>query len=132
LDTNYGNSTDGIDIGSGTSPVTATNLIDGLQQGTAYHYQVVASNPSGTTSGNDESFTTLVPFQFTSISTQPGQSVLLQGNGSPNVTYSVDESTNLMTWTFLTHVTADNSGLFQFLTTNSSNVPALYLRLSVP
>jgi hypothetical protein len=89
--TNYGSVTPTNFIGSGTSSVTVTNLIGGLQQGTTYHYQIVASNANGTATGNDVSFTTLVPFSFTNITVQPGQSVLLQGNGSPNTTYSVEE-----------------------------------------
>jgi hypothetical protein len=132
LNTGYGNSTASIPLGSGTTPVLVTNMVTGLQQGTTYHCQIVASSANGTTTGNDATFTTLLPFSFTNITVQPGQTVLVQGNGSPGITYSVQESTNLPIWTPLTQITANTNGLFQFLATNSNSAPALFLRLSVP
>jgi parallel beta-helix repeat protein len=57
----YGNQTDEQTIGYGTSAVPVTANLSTLSQGTAYHYQIVASSIAGTTYGNDMSFTTILP-----------------------------------------------------------------------
>jgi hypothetical protein len=48
-------------IGSGTSGVKVSEAIEGLLQGTTYHFRVVATNAEGTTNGKDTTFTTLAP-----------------------------------------------------------------------
>ncbi|HSS42277.1 MAG TPA: hypothetical protein VLK37_06955 [Solirubrobacterales bacterium] len=50
--------TDGI-AGNLRTPRTVTRLAQGLQPGTTYHYRLVATNSAGTTSGADQTFTTL-------------------------------------------------------------------------
>ncbi len=47
------------DVGSGTSDVSLSALIEGLTPGAVYHYRVVASNSLGTVDGPDRVFTTL-------------------------------------------------------------------------
>ncbi len=49
------------DIGSGTSDVSVSQEISGLQSGVTYHYRVVASSSHGTVDGSDETFTTVPP-----------------------------------------------------------------------
>jgi len=46
-------------VGSGTSAVAVTSLLSGLSPNTTYHFQIVATNASGTTSGTDGTLTTL-------------------------------------------------------------------------
>jgi DNA-binding beta-propeller fold protein YncE len=44
------------DLGAGTSAVLVTTHLSGLTAGTTYHWQVVASNESGTTTTGDQTF----------------------------------------------------------------------------
>ena len=46
------------DAGSGTQPVTVGTQLSGLRPGTTYHFRVIATSASGTTTGNDATFTT--------------------------------------------------------------------------
>lgn len=46
--------------GSGTVPVKASVKLGGLQEGSTYHYRVVAVNSAGTSNGPDQTFTTRV------------------------------------------------------------------------
>jgi fungalysin metallopeptidase (M36)/carboxypeptidase family protein/F5/8 type C domain-containing protein len=59
FDTTYGFTTDEFDMGSGTTPVSLTLFLSGLDSTTTYHYRAVASNANGTVEGNDVSFTTI-------------------------------------------------------------------------
>ncbi len=45
-------------VGNGTVPVEVSFRVTGLTDGTRYHYRVVATNQSGSTPGDDETFTT--------------------------------------------------------------------------
>ena len=57
--TGYGQSTpESQSIGSGTSAVTVSGLLTGLQPDTPYHYRVAATNSAGTSYGPDGTFTT--------------------------------------------------------------------------
>jgi hypothetical protein len=50
--------------GSGTSPVAVSASLAGLSANTSYHFQIVATNPGGTSSGADQTFTTATPPEF--------------------------------------------------------------------
>jgi hypothetical protein len=50
--------------GSGTSPVAVSAPLTGLSPNTTYHFQIVATNPSGTGEGADQTFTTANPPEF--------------------------------------------------------------------
>ena len=54
----YGSSTSPADAGSGNAAVSVSSQLTGLSPNTTYHYRLVASNGSGTTAGNDATFTT--------------------------------------------------------------------------
>lgn len=59
-DTSYGSSVpvpDG-DLGSGAEGIEATQQLTGLHAGSTYHYRIVATNSTGTTEGQDETFNT--------------------------------------------------------------------------
>src|SRR3954454_16566358 len=56
--THYGSRTPDASAGNGTKNVSVSKDIGALKPDTKYHYRVVASNPSGVTSGSDRSFTT--------------------------------------------------------------------------
>jgi hypothetical protein len=55
--TSYGLQTTPASAGSGSSPVAVHASLYGLTQDTPYHYQLVAQNAGGTTSGADGTFT---------------------------------------------------------------------------
>jgi carbohydrate binding protein with CBM4/9 domain len=59
-DTSYGNEvpTTAGSVGSGSSPVSETATLTGLTSSTIYHYRLVATNSTGTTYGQDMTFTT--------------------------------------------------------------------------
>lgn len=56
--TTYGTQTPAAPAGSGTKAKRARVAITGLEANTKYHYRIVASNPTGVTSGKDRAFTT--------------------------------------------------------------------------
>ncbi|RJQ49682.1 MAG: DUF2341 domain-containing protein [Nitrospiraceae bacterium] len=63
--TSYGNTTTTQAIGSGTNSVSVTANLTGLSSNTTYHYRVVATNPYGTSNGDDVSFTTNTTITWT-------------------------------------------------------------------
>ena len=56
--TSYGTDTATTDAGSGTSSLAVSAPVSGLSADTTYYYQLVATNPSGTTFGSQGTFTT--------------------------------------------------------------------------
>jgi hypothetical protein len=54
----YGSQTPLAPAGSGTSPITVTQAVSGLQPLTTYHYRILATSPGGATTGGDRTFTT--------------------------------------------------------------------------
>jgi hypothetical protein len=62
-DTSYGSSfpvPDG-DLGAADERVEVSHFLSGLQQGSSYHFRVVATSSIGTTASEDQTFTTFVP-----------------------------------------------------------------------
>ena len=57
-DSQYGQQTAPIDIGTGSAPVAVTGYLSQLTPNTTYHYRLVAQNSQGTTYGNDYTLTT--------------------------------------------------------------------------
>jgi hypothetical protein len=54
----YGTVTPLSPAGAGTTTVTVSQAVSGLEPLTSYHYRIVATSPAGTTKGSDHSFTT--------------------------------------------------------------------------
>jgi phosphodiesterase/alkaline phosphatase D-like protein len=72
--------------GGGTSAVAVSAHIEGLTPETTYHFRVVATNPTGTSTGADRSFTTpaLAPVAVTTQASRIGQtSAVLAGTVDP-------------------------------------------------
>ena len=67
LTAKYGSKTRTINVGSGTTGVAVSATLTKLKTGRVYHWQVVAKNANGTSSGVGRVFTTTVP----SISSLP-------------------------------------------------------------
>lgn len=53
--------------GSGSTPQSVSQGISGLQQGTTYHFRLVASNKYGTSYGGDASFATAAPYGLSNV-----------------------------------------------------------------
>jgi hypothetical protein len=59
VDQNYGSITTNISVDSGGGDVFVNADISGLRDHTTYHYRLAATNESGTSYGDDDTFTTL-------------------------------------------------------------------------
>ncbi len=59
--TSYGNQTPGQNLGNGSSAGAVSAAIGGLAANATYHYRLVATNPGGTSLGDDVAFTTTSP-----------------------------------------------------------------------
>jgi hypothetical protein len=57
----YGQQTGPVSAGAGTTPQVVSQALAGLTPSTTYHFEFVATNAGGTTSGPDSTFTTAVP-----------------------------------------------------------------------
>ena len=84
--TNYGNLTAVTALGSGTTALPLSAPLAGLTPGVTYHFRIAATNDYGLVYGSDQSFTTLVPPQ---VSTLPAtgvstNSATLNGTVNPN------------------------------------------------
>ena len=69
--TSYGSATPVSSAGSGRSPTPVSAALTGLAPDTTYHYELTASDCSGTSSGGDQTFTT-APATSSSPVTPPG------------------------------------------------------------
>jgi RHS repeat-associated protein len=90
LTTSYGTSVPvpAASTGWGTTPVAVSKTISGLQEGGTYHYRLTASNPAGSASGADKTFTTPDPPETTITSPMP---TYTEGQPAP-VQFTSDEA----------------------------------------
>lgn len=81
----YGNGvpTDPTDIGSGASGVPVTTPLTGLQPDTTYHYRVIATNSHGTTTTEDQTFSTFGVASFHVSVTNADNTPDLQAGSAP-------------------------------------------------
>jgi plastocyanin len=99
--TGYGETTGNVVAGSGTTSVPASAGLTGLTPGTVYHFQLVAENDSGTTSGLDQTFRTTSP-ATAATSTAAGitsTAATLQGTVNPGgreTTYFFEYGTGVL------------------------------------
>jgi hypothetical protein len=75
----YGSQTPTAGVGAGTKRVNVLAPIDQLKPGVTYHFRVVATNASGTSTGNDGTFTTVKGPGGVTILASPNPSILGQG-----------------------------------------------------
>ncbi len=79
----YGSHTSPSSIGNGASPVPVSSTLNALSPATEYHFRAVASNPTGTTYGPDQTFTTASkPVVSGEAEGTPPQSVPVAATGS--------------------------------------------------
>ena len=109
--------------GFGTSPVAVSAAISALAANIAYHYRIVATNPTGTSNGSDQTFKTLPnePAAVTGAgssvaqrtSTPPAARVVGSASNLSSLHAAVDLSTGVVT---LTEAVGD-PGTFSWLFT---------------
>ena len=90
-------------------------------------YSVIVSNLAGVTASFPATLTVLpaAPARFSSASLLSDARIRLSFSGNANVTYSVDASTNLMTWITLTNIFSPN-GLYEFIDSPATNGQRFY------
>ncbi len=109
LTTAYGTTVTAIQslVVSGSGSSSVSKVISSLTQGTSYHYRVVAINSAGTTSGADQSFTTIAAAPVTQAT---------------NVGFaSTTISSTTVSWT---GGSGSNSAVFMKATSSGSSSPA--------
>ncbi len=81
--TSYGSQTTLVTAGKGSESMKVSQSISGLSAKTTYHYRIIATNPSGTMQGEDQTFTTASP------PAPPSSEVpTVNTSGASSVTYS--------------------------------------------
>ena len=129
----YGRSSTTNVLAAGSNPLSVTNLINGLLQGTAYHYQIVASNIAGTSFGDDMNFTTLAvtPPQMDGIFS--GGTFQISFTNATGASFSVLATNNLATplanWPVVGHAVESpaGSGNYQFTNTPATTAQQFYI-----
>lgn len=92
LNTNYTNGTPLKSIGGSTQLLGFNAIISGLTPGATYHFRIVATNPSGTTYGDDKAFTTQVAAITVQNSNDSGPGSLRQAVLDAHSLYPSDET----------------------------------------
>ncbi len=117
---------------AGDSGVATNAGIGGLLPGTTYHCRVMATNSAGQATGSDLTFTTIAWPVITATTLQPGPQLSLRFSGTPNMSYTLEMSTNLINWTVRSNCVMQPSGLFQFIEPGLINPPVRFYRLRWP
>ena len=92
--TSYGTKTSTKTTGSGTNTANVSASISGLTAGTSYHFRLVATNASGTSTGGDQTFTTSGP-----PLAQTGAATAVSAAGA-TLTGTVDPRGHTTSWYF--------------------------------
>jgi hypothetical protein len=87
--TNYDQQTSAAAIGSGVTGHSASQTLSGLSPNTTYHFQFVATNSAGTTSGPDTTFTTNAGAPAASAPTIVGEAAPVIGAQTATVSASI-------------------------------------------
>lgn len=84
--TAYGSATPNATTGSGNANQQVTADVTGLSPNTTYHYRIVATNSSGTTTGSDATCTTASSSPGTPVATTGGASAITNTTATVNGT----------------------------------------------
>ncbi len=122
-----GSYTNVIDVGNVT-----TGSIDGLIPGTRYYFAVTDYTATGLESNFSGEISYTPPLStppWLQISPSSTKQVLLRGTGTPGYTYDVLASGDLLSWSKIGNVTADQTGSFQFTDLQTASSDARYYLL---
>ncbi|HEY4417466.1 MAG TPA: GH25 family lysozyme [Verrucomicrobiae bacterium] len=114
--------------GATNSPLVLTNVT----AANVGDYRAIATNNAGSAASAIAALQLKTPAaaQFQGIGVQPDGSVEISFSGDAVWTYTVETSTNLMTWTVLTNLTSAN-GVFDFTAGSTTNAPQQFYRARV-
>ena len=134
----YGSVTGTNNLAAGASPSVVTGALTGLLQGTTYHYQIVAANPTGTSAGADATFTALsvTPPNLSGVTIGSGAFTINFTNAT-GASFSVLATNNLTapkaTWPVVGQAIESPAGSGNYRFTNSTpNSAALFYLLRQP
>jgi len=116
-----------VDAGKSTNAT-----LSGLVAGVTYYFAVTAYNSLGLESSYSNEVGYTVPANTLNprlqIRITAGRQAALTGTGTPGHTYEIRATTNLRTWTVIGLATAGTNGIFQFIDSAASNLPARFYR----
>jgi hypothetical protein len=142
LTTNYGSYSATNSLSATNATQSVSNLISSLTPGTTYHFQLVAGNSAGTSTGADMLFTTTsaqaqpVSFSLNGAVTLPGGAFQFSFTNLSGLSFTVLAATNvalpLSNWTVLGAPIEGPSGQYQFTDSQATNTPIRFYRVSSP
>jgi len=115
------------DGGNISGATTLTLTLTGVTETNAGSYAVVITNQVGSVSSAAAILTVVLPPRFTSITLLADASPLLSLEAVANLTYRIDASTDLTSWTALTNIAPPNAA-FQFTDPGATGVLQRYYR----
>ncbi|MGA2174643.1 MAG: LamG-like jellyroll fold domain-containing protein [Verrucomicrobiota bacterium] len=128
--TNYGATIPPLDIGEGSALAPVSISVAGLAPQTLYHFRCVAANSAATSYGGDFSFTT--GFNITNYGPQSGGGFFVQFSAVAGTTYTLQSSTDLVTWSNLAATNAVAAGSCQLVDSAAAPSTSRYYRLQAP
>jgi acetyl esterase/lipase len=138
LTTAYGSYSDTNALPAGTSPVAVNSAIRGLFSGMPYHYQVVAVNSAGTSTGADLVFDTVAVTspQFGGVAVNSAGAFQCAFTSTPGASFTVLFTTNLALsvsdWTVIGLATEGPAGQYQFSDPQATNSTQRFYQLRSP
>jgi GH25 family lysozyme M1 (1,4-beta-N-acetylmuramidase) len=130
--TNYSSTTFPVNSGAGTTTVTASTAVTGLTPGTTFHFQAIASNPSGISYGSDVSFTTVAVPVPLNATLQTNNSLVLSWPADA-AGFQLEFATNAgpgAIWSPVTNLPSVQDG--SNVVTNSIDADEMFFRLRHP
>jgi hypothetical protein len=134
----YGSYTATNSLPAGTGVVAVNAALTGLFSGTPYHYQLVASNSAGTSTGGDIEFATVVvpPPQLAAPTVLNDGTVQFAFTSTPGASFTVlgstDASLPMSNWTVLGPATEVAPGEYQFTDLQATNNSLQFYLLRQP
>jgi hypothetical protein len=128
--TNYGATTPPLDIGDSSTLTPISIPVTGFAPQTLYHFRCVATNSAAINYGGDFSFTT--GLIITNYGLQSGGGFFVQFNALASATYTLQASSDLVTWSNIAATNAVTSGSCQLTDSAATSYTSRYYRLQAP
>ena len=113
--------------GNVSGAITATLTLTGVTQTNAGNCTVVITNAGGSVTSSIASLTVVMRPNLAPPTLLPDGSVRLSLSATPDLTYRLDASTNLVDWATLTNI-ANPSGTIQFIDLEATNFSRRFYR----